>query len=106
MYARELRQHPPNDEGRLEDALDGHNVYLVARRGGRDGEMLGFVSITPPSAPRFSLDKYVARERLPFPIDAKTFEVRLLTVVASHRGTKAGPLLMYAALRYVESAGG
>src|SRR5688572_29025470 len=66
VYASELRQHPPNDEGRLQDTLDGHNVYLVARRGGRDGEMLGFVSITPPSAPRFSLDKYVGRERLPF----------------------------------------
>src|SRR5687768_8829620 len=106
VYARELRQHPLHDAGTLGDPLDEYNVYLVARRGGASGELLGFVSVTPPGVPRFSLDKYVARADLPFPIDARTFEVRLLTVTPGHRGTKVGPLLMYAALRYVEAAGG
>ncbi len=63
IYARELHQHAVNTTGRLTDALDEHNFYLVARCGGM---LAGFVSITPPSAPSFSIDKYIARAALPF----------------------------------------
>lgn len=68
--------------------------------------LLGFVSITPPSAGTYSLDKYLDRASLPFECDSRVFEVRLLTVPRGRRGRAAAGLLMYAALRFVESHGG
>lgn len=103
VYARELGQHTPNAAGRLGDALDPHVFNLVARI---DGAIAGFVSITPPSAPSLSLDKYFARDSLPFHVDAQLHEVRLLTVLKPHRGREVALLLMYAALRWVEAHGG
>jgi histidinol-phosphate/aromatic aminotransferase/cobyric acid decarboxylase-like protein/N-acyl-L-homoserine lactone synthetase len=103
IYAGELGQHQENQAGRLTDALDAHNTYLVAGAGSR---IAGFVSITPPTAPSFSLDKYFARTDLPFAIDGQTYEVRLLTVARPHRGSELAALLMYAALRWVEAQGG
>ncbi|MBI3876821.1 MAG: histidinol-phosphate aminotransferase family protein [Verrucomicrobia bacterium] len=78
-------------------------MFLIARAG---CEIAGFISITPPGAPAFSMDKYVPRERLPFAFDGGLYEVRLLTVVQPHRGRELAALLMYAAFRWVESHGG
>jgi histidinol-phosphate/aromatic aminotransferase/cobyric acid decarboxylase-like protein/N-acyl-L-homoserine lactone synthetase len=102
VYARELRQHAENPSGQLRDNLDEVNTYLVAKR---SGEVLGFVAVTPPSAHGYSLDKYFAREDLPLIFDRGLYEVRLLTVTGAHRGTPLALLLMYSALRYVESRG-
>src|SRR2546422_9762285 len=55
IYGLELGQHSANGEGRLRDALDNSNVYLVAKLG---AEIAGFISITPPIAPSYSIDKY------------------------------------------------
>jgi len=68
VYARELSQHSENCEGRLLDALDVSNAYIVAKL---NDEILGFISITPPTAPSFSIDKYLSREQLPFPFNQK-----------------------------------
>ncbi|MCI0651200.1 MAG: histidinol-phosphate aminotransferase family protein [Planctomycetes bacterium] len=103
IYAGELGQHPVNGSGRLADALDASNHYLVAKVG---VDLAGFVSITPPAAASFSIDKYFPRAAIPFAIDEATFEVRLLSVAAPHRGTDLAALLMYAALRWVEAHGG
>jgi histidinol-phosphate/aromatic aminotransferase/cobyric acid decarboxylase-like protein len=107
VYARELGQHAVNDSGRLSDPLDGHNTYLVAERG---GELAGFVSVTPPGPWGYSVDKYLARSELPFPVDDRLYEVRLLTVLPRHRGGEVGGalsgLLVYAAFRWIESRGG
>ncbi len=103
VYARELGQHPENEAMRLCDSLDAANVYLAVRAAGR---MVGFVSVTPPGANRYSIDKYFARESLPFTVDAGLYEVRLLTVLSAFRGTEVAVLLMYAAFRWVESHGG
>ena len=104
VYARELGQHPANDDGRLSDPLDECNIYIAARYG---GELIGFVSVTPPHADaQFSIDKYVRREALPIRLNDTVYEVRLLTVAEPFRGTKAAPLLMYAALRWIEARGG
>jgi N-acyl-L-homoserine lactone synthetase len=46
VYATELGQHAENEDGRLEDALDAVNDYVVARH---DGRVVGFISITPPN---------------------------------------------------------
>ena len=102
IYARELRQLQTNDDGRLSDALDAHNLYLVVRMA---GEIAGFVSVTPPSAPSYSMDKYIARSELPFSFDAGLYEVRLLTVLPAYRGQNVATLLMYAAYRWAESHG-
>ena len=103
VYAQELGQHAENGACRLTDNLDAVNVYLVAKRGGR---IEGFVAITPPNALGYSVDKYFTRAQLPFAFDGSLYEIRLLTVVGSHRRTSVAALLMYGALRYVESAGG
>ena len=69
------------------------------------GEIVGFVSITPPNEHGYSVDKYFPRERVPAVFDRGLYEVRLLTVTSAHRGAALALLLMYAALRYVEALG-
>jgi len=103
VYARELGQHTVNGVERLSDQLDDWNSYLVARI---RGEIAGFISVTPPGRPAYSIDKYVARELLPFALNAALYEVRLLTVLKGHRRREFAFLLMYAALRWVEAHGG
>ena len=103
VYACEIGQHEVNDLERLRDGLDDVNDYLIARH---EGRLAGFVSITPPDAPVFSIDKYFKRAELPFTLDARSHEVRLLTVRREFRGRPLAALLMYAALRWVESSGG
>src|SRR6266576_2819478 len=103
VFAAELHQHAENPEAFLSDPLDSHNIYLKASVG---QQLIGFVSITPPGSPTFSIDKYFPRAVLPFPVDGGLHEVRLLTVMPGHRGLAVATLLMYAALRWVESARG
>ncbi|MGX1885800.1 aminotransferase class I/II-fold pyridoxal phosphate-dependent enzyme [Streptomyces sp. NPDC055287] len=103
VYAEELGQQLPNAEGRLVDGLDGDNVYLVAAR---CADRVGFVSVTPPWAGRYGLDKYLTRAELPLLDESDVFEVRLLTVEPDERTGAAGALLMYAALRWIASRGG
>jgi len=103
VYARELRQHPENADERLSDSLDRDNVYVVATI---DDTIAGFVSITPPRNGVYSIDKYLRRDEIPFPLDARTYEIRILTVMPEHRGGIVAALLMYGALRWVEAHGG
>ncbi len=103
VYARELGQHHPNDAGRLTDALDTFNAYIVISEG---DTVAGFVSITPPGSPSFSIDKYLRRDQLPFPFDDRLFEVRLLTVPETKRRRLLALALMYASFRWVEAHGG
>jgi hypothetical protein len=103
VYARELRQHPENAEARLSDSLDRDNVYVVAAI---DDVIAGFVSITPPRNGFYSIDKYLRRDQIPFPLDQRTYEIRILTVMPEHRGGIVAALLMYGALRWVEAHGG
>ena len=103
VYAVELHQHRENSEACLSDPLDAHNTYLKASI---DGQLAGFVSITPPDTPSYSVDKYFKREDLDFPFDRGLYEVRLLTVVPGYRRLPCASLLMYAALRWVQSLGG
>jgi histidinol-phosphate/aromatic aminotransferase/cobyric acid decarboxylase-like protein/GNAT superfamily N-acetyltransferase len=103
VYAEELGQHSGNPTGQLSDDLDDHGVvYLIATC---DGSPVGFVSVTPPWVGRWSLDKYVSRADLPLLDAPDVFEVRILTVAAPWRSTGAAALLMYAALRWVQSRG-
>ncbi|MFV2120154.1 aminotransferase class I/II-fold pyridoxal phosphate-dependent enzyme [Streptomyces sp. Act-28] len=103
VYAQELGQHAPDPTGALRDGLDGDNVYLVAARA---GTRIGFVSLTPPWAGRYALDKYLTRDELPLLAEDDLFEVRILTVEPRWRASMAASLLMYAALRWISSRGG
>src|SRR3954467_12260685 len=103
VYARELGQHTPNAAGRLTDACDGWNTYLVAKAG---NQIQGFISITPPGQPSYSIDKYFSRDDLPFACTNGLYEIRLLTVLPTHRRRFLATLLMYAALRWVEAHDG
>ena len=103
VYARELHQHPENAECRLTDAIDAFNECFAATI---DGKLVGCISVTPPGHEKYSIDRYLSRDELPFPCDEKLYEVRLFTVDSRHRGSSLAALLMYTALRWVESQGG
>jgi histidinol-phosphate/aromatic aminotransferase/cobyric acid decarboxylase-like protein/GNAT superfamily N-acetyltransferase len=103
VYAEELGQHALNPESALSDGLDSSNVYITASS---SGALLGFISITPPGSPTYSIDKYFRREDLPFIFDRRLYEVRLLTVAEPYRGRDLAALLMYAALRWIEEQRG
>lgn len=132
VYARELAQHEENPQGSLSDPLDAFNTYITAKSPPRKvepkarlsgptrptretiledsdrlpgGEIAGFISITPPGH-QYSVEKYLSRSELPFAVDKGLYEVRLLTVVEHHRARPIAPLLMYAALRWIEARGG
>ena len=103
VYARELGQYGVRPDGRLTDALDAFNLYLVALDG---KDIVGFVSITPPGHGLYSVDKYLTREQLPFAVDDALYEVRILTIPETARRRMLALLLMYASFRWVESHGG
>jgi histidinol-phosphate/aromatic aminotransferase/cobyric acid decarboxylase-like protein/GNAT superfamily N-acetyltransferase len=103
VYAQELGQHAATGIGRLSDSLDQQNVYIVARL---NGDLAGFISITPPTAKTYSVDKYFNRDVFRFEFDRSVYEIRLLTVLQLFRGGELASLLMYAALRWVEAHGG
>ncbi|GAA4256531.1 histidinol-phosphate aminotransferase family protein [Dactylosporangium darangshiense] len=103
VYAAELQQYPASDDGRLAEPADSANVFLLAEVG---STLAGFISLTPPEAPRYFVERYldaqIAREvRADSP-----YEVRALTVRQRFRHTPVASLLMYAALRWVVSRGG
>lgn len=103
VYAQELQQHQTNSSGRLRDNLDAVNHYIVAKR---DERIVGFVSITPPASPTYSVDKYFSRSLIPYPFDGSLFEVRLLTVIEPTRNSFLALALMFAAFRWVQSHSG
>lgn len=103
VYAGELQQHQTNDAGELRDELDDFNHYIVAKQ--RE-EIVGFISITPPSSPKYSVDKYFDRSGIPYEFDDRLYEIRLLTVMEPKRNGSLAHLLMYAAFRWVQSHGG
>ncbi len=103
VYCTELGQYQECQDGSLPDASDVHSLYLIASV---DGKLVGFVGITPPDSPSFSIEKHLSRDAIPMALDRHTFEVRALTVRDSHRGSSVAGALMYAAFRWVESHGG
>jgi histidinol-phosphate/aromatic aminotransferase/cobyric acid decarboxylase-like protein/GNAT superfamily N-acetyltransferase len=103
VYAQELGQHAINAQRRLTDALDNFNTYFV---GEVNGEIAGFISVTPPGGPGYSIDKYFRRDDLPLSFDDGLYELRLLTVVSSHRQGPLAGILMREAYQWVRDHGG
>jgi len=103
VYAKELKQHSHNPSEELRDDLDLCNHYVVAKQ---KGNIIGFVSITSPASPTYSVDKYFTRPSIPYHFNDYLYEVRLLTIVESKRKSLLAVALMFAAFRWVQSHGG
>ena len=103
IYADELGQHPTNASQQLTDSLDGINHYIVAKQ---HDTLVGFISITSPTAKIYSIDKYFNRSGIPYQFDEQLYEVRLLTVVQANRTSHVALALMFAVFRWVQSHGG
>ncbi len=103
VYAAELRQFRSNTDETLRDRAEVQSVYIAAFDG---TELIGFVGITPPSSPRYSIENHVRQTDLNVPFDEHLFEIRALTVVDQSRGSFAAAALMYAAFRWIQAHGG
>jgi GNAT superfamily N-acetyltransferase len=103
VYADELGQYESRPNGILPDKTDINCVYITASLG---GALVGFVGVTPPSSPRYSVDKYLRRDEIQFTFDEHLYEIRALTVKRPLRGVRIAACLMYAAFRWVEAHGG
>lgn len=102
VYALELGQHPPNSSEMIRDAVDDYNVYLMVKR---HEQLLGFISITPPGSPKFSIEKYLERSEHPEFDWQSIHELRLLTVCPAERHGSVAWTLLYAAGRWLQENG-
>ena len=103
IYATELGQFAPRADGILRDRPEVESTYIKALD---NGKLVGFVGITAPESPAYSIDHYVSRRNTPLTYDEHLFEIRALTVVDSARGSMVAAALMYAAFRWVQAHGG
>jgi histidinol-phosphate/aromatic aminotransferase/cobyric acid decarboxylase-like protein/predicted GNAT family N-acyltransferase len=103
VYATELGQYESRSDESLPDAGDVASVYIVASL---DGKFAGFVGITHPNSPQYSVDKFLSRDDIPLTFDDQLYEIRALTVKEDLRGFQMATCLMYAAFRWIESHGG
>lgn len=102
VYAEELGQHATNSSGYLCDPIDDHNLYLTVKK---DDRLVGFVSITPKGSPKFSIEKYLDREKYPHLDWPSLYELRLLTVCPTERLGPVASILMYTATRWLQEQG-
>lgn len=103
VYASELGQYESRPDGSLPDATDINSTYIIANT---NGMLVGFVAITPPTSPRYSVEKYLSRNEIPITFSDRLYEIRALTVKQTLRGLFIAGNLMYAAFRWVEAHGG
>ena len=103
VYAKELGQFRLRADGTLPDRPELESIYITAIE---EGKLVGFVGITPPTSPRYSIDHYLSRNDVPFSFDEHLYEIRALTVVDPVRGSLVAPALMYAGFRWVQAHGG
>ena len=100
VYAEELRQYESSPDGVMPDSTDINSVYITALV---DKTLAGFVGITPPSSPCYSVDKYLSRNEIPINFNERLYEIRALTVRRPLRGFHIASCLMYAAFRWIEA---
>src|SRR5207244_12463360 len=79
-FVEELPQHPPNPEKRLVDRFHHENTYLIAL----DGEHVIGMTAVRDKRP-FSLDEKLGNIDRYLPPGRRTCEIRLLSVLPSHR---------------------
>ena len=97
VYALELGQHAPNQQGRKTDRLHDTNLYLVAYV---EEELVGMLSITLPSRAPFSTLKRVTAVSEDILMHlSSTAEIRLLAVKPAYRGQGLFDALISAAIK-------
>src|SRR5260221_14017284 len=79
VFAGELQQHHPTDEGRLVDKFHEKNLYLIALE---DERVIGM--LTTHDQPPFSVADRLADPRVLEPF-GRIVEVRLLAIEPEHR---------------------
>ena len=96
IFAEELGQHSPHEDGLLIDRMETHSRYWIALAG---DEVVGMVSVhdDPPYSVEQRLSDPSVLENLP----GRKLEVRLLAVHPRHRGRLVvagllGPLIAWA----------
>jgi histidinol-phosphate/aromatic aminotransferase/cobyric acid decarboxylase-like protein len=102
VYAEELSQYPVNDKGVLKTDLDKYNVYITAVV---EGELVGFISITPPGY-RYSVHRYLDHDQFADLFSESLHEIRLLTVIDKNRSSRIFFFLAWAAVKWIQSQGG
>jgi aspartate aminotransferase-like enzyme len=79
-FVEEIPQHPPNPEHRLVDRFHHQNVYLIALEG---DELIGMMAVRDQRP--FSLDEKLGNIDPYLPSGRKLCEIRLLSVIPTHR---------------------
>jgi aspartate aminotransferase-like enzyme/predicted N-acetyltransferase YhbS len=79
-FVEEIPQHPPNPERRLVDRFHHQNTYLVAMEG---DDLVGMMAVR--EARPFSLDEKLGTIDSYLPPGRRICELRLLSVLPSHR---------------------
>ena len=72
IYATELGQYKSRTNESLPDTGNVNSVYITASL---DGKLAGFVGITHPDSPQFSVDKFLSREEIPLTFDESLYEI-------------------------------
>jgi len=103
VYAKELGQFDTQPTETLADRPEVKSIYVAAFE---NEKLVGFIGITPPGSPRYSVDHYLPRNKIPVQFDERLYEIRALTVIDPARGSLIAPALMYAALRWSQTQGG
>lgn len=103
VYSIELGQYALCSNGILPDSIGVESVYIIASI---DDELVGFIGVTPPSSPCFSVENHLSSTDFPITRDKQSFEVRALTTKQPLRGSFVASSLMYAAFRWIEAHGG
>src|SRR2546423_13407099 len=94
----EIPQHPPNPEKRLVDRFHHENAYLIALDA---GELIGMMAVRDKRP--FSLDEKLGNIDRYLPPGRKICEVRLLSVLPSHRNGMVFQGLLKLLLEYGKS---
>ena len=97
-FVEEIPQHPPNPEKRLVDRFHHENAYLIALDA---EEVIGMMAVRDKRP--FSLDEKLGNIDRYLPPGRKICEVRLLSVLASHRNGMVFQGLLKLLLEYGRS---
>src|SRR2546430_2383961 len=97
-FVEELPQHPPNPEKRLVDRFHHENAYLIALDA---DQLIGMMAVRDKRP--FSLDEKLGNIDRFLPAGRKICEIRLLSVLASHRNGMVFQGLLKLLLEYGKS---
>jgi aspartate aminotransferase-like enzyme len=99
-FVEEIPQHPPNPERRLVDRFHKENTYVIALE---QGNLIGMMAVRDQRP--FSLDEKLGNIDPYLPSGRKVCEIRLLSVLPTHRNGTVFQGLLKAFVNYSRSRG-